>query len=158
MVDEMTIYWERDAGILLLGGKQFLCECIIRERKLHNPIEVVYTMPAPGKPYMPEKFPKGKWQVYRPEPRDDDYKAPWYIPTNASQPVHVWELDSMGGYANVTPKTVIDRGYGLHASTSRTTLGCGRVGKPGTRTEIEKLVRIIDVALAKGESVWLEVV
>ncbi len=158
----MTIKWWRDEGRLEAGDKVFLCECRVRneingDRPLHDPIQVVYSLPAPGKPYMPRPFPKGTWSVGRPLARDDEYKAPFFIPTNAWQAVPIWALDVNGGYDHATDSKVNDYGYGLHSSTSRTTLGCGRVGAVGKRAEILELVQIVNEALDKKEAVWLEV-
>lgn len=96
----------------------------------------------------------GKWDVYRPEPRDDDYKAPYYIPTNAFQLVQVWDTRN-GRYVMETTETTIDRGYGLHYSTSPTTLGCIKIEN---KKDLLFLVDEIKKALDAKEDVTLEVV
>lgn len=158
----MVIKWQRDSGEMSVDGHLFRAVSDVRneqnkQRLLHVAREVVYTMPAPGKPYMPRPFPKGTWNVMRPEMRTDEYKAPWFIPTDAWQWVDVWSLDSKGGYHLPTDDSVKDYGYGLHASTSPTTLGCGRVGRVGDYTEINMLVTLINAAMDRKETVKLEV-
>lgn len=94
------------------------------QRRAKN--EVVRTIPD-NKPYNPQIFPVGKWSIGMPLKRGDKYKAPYFIPTNAEQKVHVWALDADGNYDHKTKKTVIDKAYGLHFSTSKTTLGCIKI-------------------------------
>ena len=153
----MNLLWKREDGVLLLNGEGILCQSIVRKRELHNANEVVKTVPG-GKPYMPVIFPKGKWQVMRPVERTDPYLAPFYIPTNAWQMVQVWALDKDGGYDHPTPDFVRDTAYGLHSSTSRTTLGCGRLGVPGSAVQLLRVKAAIEAAMDRGEIVTLEVV
>lgn len=159
----MKMIWYRDSGDLTVLDHAFHAVSDVRNelnkrRLLHLARDVVFTMPSPGKPYMPRPFPKGMWNVTRPEPRSDEYKAPWYIPTDAWQWVDIWELDDKGGYNAPTGAKMKDYGYGLHASTSPTTLGCGRIGRVGNYTEINMLVKLINEAIDRKESVKLEVI
>lgn len=132
----MEIYWDRDGGKLSYDGKTVICVNSVRNelngrRLLHHPSDVVHTIPDRF-PYMPRKFPLGRWLItgvkYRPQ--GDPIYGPAFIQTNAFQQVNVWELDEQGGYAQQSNQLVIDRGYGIHYSTSLTTLGCGRLSSP----------------------------
>lgn len=157
----MLLRWNRaknfiktDAGVEYFVTNEVRNELNSR-RRLHDSVEVVRTMPSPGKPYMPRQFPLGKWRVRKPELRNDEYKRPIYIPTDAYQDVHVWALDEKGGYDYQTNELIRDYGYGLHFSeASRTTLGCGRVG---SRSQVLRLAAEINLALDRGEEVYLEV-
>ena len=100
------------------------------QRKLHVPGEVVYAMthdPYSRTPVMPRTFPKGLWRVHKPRRRFDRYLAPFYIPTDAEQYLPVWELDDKLGYSHPGDGMVLDIAYGIHFSTSYTTVGCIRV-------------------------------
>lgn len=88
--------------------------------------QVVTSIPD-QKPYDPDIFPCGEFDVFEPVARTDDYKAPFFIPTSAQRRVKVWHLDDNGNYDSETTATVIDQGYGLHFSRSSTTLGCIKI-------------------------------
>jgi hypothetical protein len=88
--------------------------------------EVVKSIPS-GKPYDPEPFPKGEWNISKSIPKTDKYLAPFFIPTDAIRPVKVWHLDEHGNYDAETREVVMDGGYGIHYSESNTTYGCIRV-------------------------------
>lgn len=110
-------------------------------------------MTIPGRvPYMPTGFPSGKWRVGKPESRTNPYLAPFFIPTNAWQMVNEWTLEPDGSYGSPTARKVRDEGYGIHFSTSSTTLGCLKVVNKG---DLIDLVRRINES--KSE-VTLEVV
>lgn len=116
--------------------------------------QVVRTMGKQSVPYMPRKFPTGIWEVYRPQPRTDRYKAPYYIPTNATRRVFVWEVDK-NGYVRETEQVVVDEEYGMHHSKdSTTTLGCISIVK---ENECLMLVEELNKVFDAGEKVYLEV-
>ena len=99
-------------------------------RHLHDPSQVVYAMtndPYHKYPVMPRTFPAGSWRAYKPRARSNPYLAPFYIPTDAEQYLPIWVLDEAGGYDHATSEHVLDLGYGIHFSTSRTTVGCIRI-------------------------------
>ncbi|WP_148224082.1 hypothetical protein [Sediminispirochaeta smaragdinae] len=103
---------------------------------------------------MPRPFPVGRWNVGRPVPRSHPYKAPYYIPTDAFQMLPRWELDDDGGYLRETEDMVRDEDYGLHCSSSNTTLGCIRITK---EKDLLWMVEKINRTLDTGEKVYLEV-
>jgi hypothetical protein len=126
--------------------------------KLRGAGEVVKTEPEEH-PYYPREFPTGIWTVGAPLPREVPYLSPFFIPTDAWQMVDTWETakDSRGvtTYSRKTGKQYRDSGYGLHYSTSGTTLGCIRIGD---RADLLWLVAEIERALKAKEKVTLEVV
>ena len=116
--------------------KDIPADCVVRNelngrRPLHDPTQIIYAIthdPKHKYPVMPRTFPRGTWGVFKPLPRpDDEYLSPFFIPTEAEQYLNVWELDEEGGYDHVTDERVLDLGYGVHFSTSRTTVGCIRI-------------------------------
>jgi len=107
---------------------------------------------------MPRKFPRGLWRIVAIEDANVPDFAPIKIRTNAHQLVHAWALDAAGGYDHELPDLVDDWGYHLHwCAGSRSTLGCGRVGLD-TDEQVRALAAIIRPALARGESVELNVI
>jgi hypothetical protein len=88
--------------------------------------QVVYSIPS-GRPYDPDIFPCGEFDVFEPVMRSDEYKKPFFIPTNAKRIVKVWHMDANKNYDAETTETVVDEGYGLHYSSSNTTLGCIKI-------------------------------
>ena len=124
--------------------------CLVRNElnRQRGGQDVTHAMPS-GAPYMPRPFPKGKWTLGKPVAKTDPYTAPWFIPTDAWQNLPVWEVDEHGCYVRATDRLVRDEGYGLHCSTSRTTLGCVRVSL------LEDLLWIVEAL--KKEMVTLEV-
>jgi hypothetical protein len=126
----------------------------VRIRNLENPEEVVMTIPD-GKPYMPKGFPHGLWKVGAPVPKTNPYLAPYYIPTDAWQMVTEWALDADGSYKAPTSRQVRDAGYGIHFSTSSTTLGCLKIIN---KSDLLMLTQLIAGKQAKGEPVTFEVV
>ena len=100
---------------------------------------------------MPRIFPCGVWQIYKPlpHPESDPYLYPFFIPTNAWQFVSVWILDSKGAYVKPDgEQSVRDTGYGLHFSSSDTTLGCLRIGN---KEDLLYLVGRLNEDISKGE-------
>lgn len=161
----MKLIWNRTENDLAAGEAHFVVTNIVRNelngrRKLHDPRQVVNAVVNGqwGPPYMPRQFPIGTWKITAVEDTNDPEFAPIKIRTNASQPVTVWALDKDGGYDHPTDKTVMDSGYHLHyASSSSTTLGCGRVGT-NSPDQVRKLAGILRNAIARGESLELEVI
>ena len=160
----MKIVWERDAGKAVCESVNFTITCRVRNelnnrRALHKPKDVVRAIVNGqwGPPYMPRMFPKGTWEITGVEWTKDKDFAPAKIETNAHQLVEAWALDSVGGYDHATGERVDDSGYHLHwAEFSKTTLGCGRVGKD-TDEEVRLLASAIEDELQAGNRVYLEV-
>lgn len=159
--------------LLTFGGKTLIAtykeyshsipaDCVVRNeengrRKLHDPKEVIRAMtydPYNKPPVMPRTFPPGKWHVYRPRPHTDEYLAPYFIPTEAEQYLATWDLDENGGYSKPNGGKVLDIGYGLHFSTSLTTVGCIRIYR---REDLIWLKNVIEEMYDAREPIWLEV-
>ena len=104
-------------------------------------------------PVMPREFPEGRWRVHMPVERDDEYLAPYYIPTSAEQWLEVWNLAEDGGYGAPTGEKVLDIGYGLHFSTSGTTVGCIKIYR---EVDLLWLRNVIVNELDRDKKVWLE--
>jgi len=171
----MNLLWHRDQYDLEVAGVHFYVTSIVRNeiapvyvRRLHEPKEVVRTVTSDrkkGLPYMPRKFPLGDWTITAVERNgrhgmsfDEAEYGPVRIRTNAHQTVTVWALDDAGGYDHALDEMVEDYGYLLHwAPFSRTTLGCGRVGKEDAG-QIEQLAKIIEGALLLQGAIPLKVV
>jgi len=142
--------------------RDIAADCIVRNevngwRRKHDPKEVVRAMthdPYRKPPIIPRPFPFGEWNVYSPRPRRDKYLAPYFIPTDAEQFLPIWALDEDGGYDHATAKKVLDIGYGLHFSTSTTTVGCIRIWE---EADLLWLVQHIKEQLSCGEKVRLSV-
>ena len=114
--------------------------------------QVVYTIPG-GRPYMPRDFPEGRYIVGRPFERKDPYRAPYFIPTNAVREVPVWKVLA-GKYLEPTGEYEIDRDYGLHYSSSGTTLGCIKIETLDDAVFLgEQIMHVLD----EGHEVALEV-
>ena len=142
--------------------KNFDASCDVRNelnkrRHLHDPSQVVRAMcedPYNKPPVMPRTFPEGRWRVYTPRSRANPYLAPFYIPTDAEQYLDVWALDENGGYDHPTSNRVLDIGYGLHFSTSSTTVGCIRVH---SESDLLWLVHAINERILSGHAVHITV-
>jgi len=142
--------------------RDILADCVVRNeingwRHRHDPDEVVRAMtqdPYNKPPVMPRQFPAGVWKVYAPRPRNDKYLAPYFIPTDAEQFLPIWSLDENGGYDRATSDKVLDIGYGIHFSTSSTTVGCIRIYEID---DLLWLVKKITEQLAGHERVQLSV-
>jgi len=161
----MIIKYSHTVGILGVLDKTMEASCVVRnelgigkdERPLHIPEQVIYAMTGNRYdkiPYMPRPFPCGIWQVFMPQERKSKFLAPYYIPTNAKQYCDVWELDAEGGYKQVTFDKVLDHGYGLHFSESRTTLGCIKIH---TKDDLVTLVGLIRATILQNQVVTIEV-
>jgi len=160
----MEITWLRDEGKLFFNDHNVDCVCHVRtelngERLLSSqPVCTENEDGTPGVPYMPRPFPLGKWKVLAVIPETNPYLAPEFISTDAHQLVDEW-MTRIGRDGNVmynqkSGVLVDDFGYGLHNSTSQTTLGCGRIASSLDRSA---LTLAIKKALAAGEAVTLEV-
>lgn len=142
--------------------RDIMADCVVRNelngrRHLHDASQVVRAMcedPYNKPPVMPRTFPNGTWEVSKPRSRTNPYLAPYYIPTDAEQYLDVWALDEEGGYDHATPDRVLDIGYGVHFSTSRTTVGCIRVYE---ESDLLWLVHTINERLLMGNPVTLTV-
>lgn len=163
----MRIVWDRDAGVATVGDRRFDITNRVRNeidptavRRLHDPTEVRRAI-VNGEwadPYMPRKFPKGEWWIIGVEDTDVPDFAPIKIRTNAHQLVRAWALDANGGYDHPIDKLIDDSGYHLHWSAlSRSTLGCGRVGR-NDDSQIRDLAALVRAAFSLKETVILEVV
>lgn len=117
-----------------------------------KPDEVIRSMPD-GLPVYPRQFPRGTWNVGRPQPRHQPDREPYFIPTDAWQELPVWILKD-GRYDRLSGVTVIDRDYGMHCSVYATTLGCIKIHN---KNDILMLVRMITKALDAGREVILVV-
>ena len=103
---------------------------------------------------MPGLFPFGTWIVGVPRPETDPYEEPFFLPTDAHLQVNEWTIIQYDGteYGHQTDNKVMDWGYGLHYSTSRTTLGCLKIENRG---DLLYLVSNIIDAQKGGEIVQL---
>ncbi len=165
----MRLKFNRDGDLLicrLLGQiRDIKADCIVRNelngwRTLHDPDgrgKVIYAMnddPHSKPPVMPRRMPLGTWNIGKPRPRFDPYKAPFYIPTDAEQWLETWSLDGSGGYDKPTFRKVLDMAYGLHFSTSGTTVGCIKIHK---ERDVEWLVAQINGEIARESSISIQV-
>jgi hypothetical protein len=151
----MTIEWKRSEKYLVINGTQKIpCSCDVRTlangRRRRD--EIIRTIPG-GKPFDPQPFPVGQWTVTRPRARSDEYRAPYFIPTDAFQDVPIWSVEG-GLYRHEISGQDRDREYGLHYSTSKTTQGCIRID---TKEDLLDLVRQIISAIDAYEPVRLTV-
>lgn len=156
----IPVHWDRNERFLVAWDRVIPCSCEVRNlengRRLRD--EIVYTIPY-RKPYSPDVFPPGLWQIGKPRPRSDAYRAPWFIPTNAARMTKVWEVRE-GRYVKETSEWTLDEDFGFHASASPTTLGCGRIGEVGDIYEAEPvrwMVRKIQAAMIT-ETIYVEVI
>ena len=163
-----TIKSVRNYSKLYFEGREIDTSCVVRNElngwrpNEKNPAqdEVVRTICLSdplmdGIPYMPRQFPRGRWIIGKPKRRRGAYKAPFFIPTNAYQMVNKWNLDEDGGYWEETSTMIRDEDYGLHYSSSGTTLGCIKIEH---RDDLIWLVGRINEIQSKGEIVMIEVV
>lgn len=143
-------------GLLHVLSTSISIACIVRNelngwRKLD---QIVYSIPD-NKPIQPRQFPKGIWAVGRPDPREDSYLAPFFIPTSAWQYLPIWELDEHHYYKKATSKLTKDKGYGLHFSTSTSTQGCIKILD---KDDLLWLVTKLKNLQSQGDVFMLEVV
>lgn len=106
-------------------------------------------------PVMPRTFPVGKWNILWIEARTNPYQRPFFIATDAFQPLDVWMLDENGGYSRKAGHTIMDYMYGLHYSSSNTTQGCIKIHN---LDDLDRLVEEINLELEKGIKPMIEVV
>lgn len=126
-------------------------------RSLQNPEDVVMTTPddgSPSVPYMPSGFPAGSWKILSALPRTDAYEAPYFLSTNAWQMTPEWSIDPAGDYGQPTGQMVRDSAFGLHFSTSSTTLGCLRFL---IQDDLVNVVTLCQAEWNAGRTVSLEV-
>ena len=126
-----TIKANLEKGIMEAFGSTIKISCIVRNelnrwRPRANTPDICFSVPD-QKPIMPRQFPKGTWQVGKPDARSTPYLAPFFVPTNATQYLPIWKLDSRGYYVEPMKFTTLDKGYGFHYSTSNTTEGCIKI-------------------------------
>jgi len=157
----MKIIADLNKNLLSFDGKQFAISCNIRSlaNRLRFTDEVVLSIPG-KKPYDPKPFPKGFWRITAVEWQSEigfseETYGPVKIRTNACQPVKTWRIDEDGDYLHETDETILDSGYLLHYSTSKTTLGCIRLNSPEETVVIAKMVESV---LFTGEEILLEVI
>ena len=143
----MVITWKRDKVILTYADVSIRVICKVRNELngLRSLTEnVVYTSNedgTQGMPYMPRLFPKGVWELVSIIDKTDPYEAPEFISTNAHQSVMTWtSVDGHYGRA-ITDSCAEDYGYGLHNSTSDTTLGCGHIVNNTDRANLSMAIR-----------------
>ena len=138
----LTLHWKQGSEKLDIWHadkeRSIDCSCLVRNeingwRRVE---QVVYSIPDEF-PCQPRIFPAGKWTIYKPIEKRDDYTAPYFIPTDACQTLPVWKVKE-GRYVHETCKMITDKGYGLHHSTSNTTLGCIKI------TNLDDLVALVD--------------
>jgi len=149
-----VIHWKKGSNELFAFGRVLACSCDVRNEVngRRHADQIVYSIPD-KKPYQPRQFPKGTWRIFAPVERTDPYLAPWFIPCDAFQDLPVWELKD-GKYHHATEEKTRDRGYGLHFSTSGTTLGCIKIN---SKDDLVWLVGKIFGILSFGDEVTLEV-
>ena len=148
----MIITVNKKRTSLTIDDKEIACSCVVRNELngWRKSSQIVYTMPS-GIAYMPRTFPHGIWNVSQPVRRTDEFKAPYYIPTDAWQFVDEWIVED-NAYVKPSGRKIKDYAYGLHYSTSGTTLGCIKI------LEVDELVRLVEIiceALEKKEEVKL---
>ena len=133
----VALHWDRRQDFLVAWDRIIPCICDVRnlENGRRRRDEIVYSLPH-HKPYSPDVFPEGLWQVGKPRARTDCYRAPFFIPTNAARMTRVWEVRN-GLYVRATDELTLDEDFGFHASASPTSLGCGLIGEVGDIYEAE---------------------
>ena len=149
------------SGSLILGDIRYPISCNVRQVKngQRRRDEVIYSIPD-KLPYDPQPFPPGLWEIngieWQSEHKfDGNVYGPVKIRTNAFQAVKVWTLDKDGDYLQETKDEVLDHGYLLHYSESRSTLGCIRIG---SAKEAILLAKFIQILFDQKEGVFLQVV
>jgi hypothetical protein len=154
----MEMVWKRSRAYLLADKMNVACSCVVRneENGQRKPWEVVHGERrdgSEGPPYQPRMFPIGRWKITGIFPRGSDYLRPFFIATDAHQQLPVWRVTE-GHYLEKTDELFEDWGYGLHCSTSQSTLGCIRIANVALLT---RMIDAINEAGARGEESWLTV-
>lgn len=146
--------WNREKFYLEAYGGYLDCSCDVRnlENGRREKNEIVRTIPD-SVPYSPQQFPVGVWEIGEIEEKTDPYLAPFFINTDAWQWVLEWEIKD-GLYIKRTDKWVKDTEYGIHYSTSPTTLGCLKIIK---EADLIWLVEKIRESKDNGETVYIAV-
>ena len=119
-----------------------------------------------GKPYYPRQFPAGKWYITDIVAHDkkkadgtpvEPYLYPFFLQTNAHQTVPVYKLEIVNDKQRIGAPdgTREDWLYGLHYSTSSTTLGCIKIVN---QDDLLWLVGQIKAAWHDNQIVSMEVV
>jgi hypothetical protein len=121
---------------------------------------------ANGKPYYPRQFPAGQWYITDIVAHDkkkadgspaEPYLFPFFLQTNAHQSVPVYKLEIVNDKQKIGAPDGMreDWLYGLHYSTSSTTLGCIKIVK---QDDLLWLVGQIKAAWHDNQIVSMEVV
>jgi hypothetical protein len=156
----MHFEWDRKTGIMKALDLEMKVTCIVRNElnqrrsTAERPVYSEKENGDPGVPYMPRRFPVGKWNITGVYDRDTDEMRPHFFATDAHQPVDEWTVVG-NHYGEKTGKQVEDYGYGFHCSTFSTTLGCGKILDP---KDERLLVAAIQAALDRHEPVTVSVV
>jgi hypothetical protein len=161
----MKITADLTKGELIANGTKFLVSCNVRTLKDGTrgmAVKEVRRCIPDDLPYDPMPFPKGLWNISAVEWYDEKKNKfdQWEygsvkIRTDAWQWVNIWDVDDDGNYLKETELKTIDRGYLLHFSESRTTLGCLRIA---TIKEAEILANFVQKIIDSGETVQIEVI
>jgi hypothetical protein len=155
----IDLAWRQGDLSMLAFGRTIGVSCDARNelngrRGLNEVVFSTQSDGSPGPAYQPRVFPVGLWSVGRPTKETDPYLAPWFIPTDAWQVVDEWSTVERDGLVYVAPvRRIADYAYGLHCSTSLTTLGCLRID---LEYECRRLVDSINRALGE-RAVTMEV-
>lgn len=155
------ISWKQNDSSLTAFGRGLTCSCRVRTiaNGLREYNQIVYSINGDGSrgvPCQPGLFPVGTWNVYKPIPKTDPYMAPFFIPTDAHAPIEEWTLidyQDQVQYGMATGHFVEDYGFGLHHSTSATTLGCIKIE---SEADLRWLVEQI-IEAQRTQTVTLEV-
>jgi hypothetical protein len=162
----VIVSWKKSQGFLLADTTEIPCWCRVRNdlngyRPIKGRQDVFRTTNidgSPGVPSMPRVFPNGDWRIFginpHPDRVQDKYLYPFYIATDANQPLDEWELDGQGFYLRKTPFRVNDYAYGLHFSCGEWTQGCIRIANI---EDLLFLVSIIRPELDAGRTVAFSV-
>ena len=139
--DEMTLTYvvEPESGKPYVSQKfKFTVTNNVRNElngERENPDAATYPARGVSNWYYPRNFPKGLWNIRKSDPKDgsNSYLGKVFIPTDAGQNVPVYgpvtsPMPKKDGENQLNPVgTQYDTAYGFHASSSRTTTGCGKV-------------------------------
>ena len=120
----MIITASKTKSTLTTPAGEFPISFRVRTQENGRLKKVVLTIPN-GKPYKPQEFPNGRWELFKPLPRESAYLAPFFIPTDAHATVEVWKVSGTR-YIAKTGGFDIDYAYGLHFSSLDFTDGCIR--------------------------------
>ena len=160
----ITMSLTADRASLAAFGRIIPCACKVRNELIPGGRQdVVHSENADGStgvPYMPRPFPSGLWTIGKPAPIDPAkdvhlYEWPFFIPTDAHQLVDEWgvTLEDTWHYVQPTGQKVMDWGYGIHFSSSPTTLGCLKIL---IETDLRWLVDQINGIQAQGNIVQVQ--